>query len=67
MMEQRVTVRETDVNPGGGRVLHVYDTGPAEAGSAGARDARLPVDPAASVGAAEQPAAGLASPAAGQR
>jgi len=31
------------VNPGGGRVLHVYDTGPAEAGSAGARDARLPV------------------------
>ena len=43
MMEQRVTVRETDVNPGGGRVLHVYDTGPAEAGSAGARDARLPV------------------------
>ena len=36
-------MRETDVSLGGGRVLHVYDTGPAEAGSAGARDARLPV------------------------
>jgi len=42
-MEQQVTVRETDVSPGGGRVLHVYDTGPAAAGTAGARDARLPV------------------------
>jgi pimeloyl-ACP methyl ester carboxylesterase len=42
-MEQQVTVRETDVSPGGGRVLRVYDTGPAEAGAVGARDARLPV------------------------
>src|SRR5437764_13541667 len=42
-MGQRVTVRETDVSPGGGRVLHVYDTGPAGAGTAGARDALVPV------------------------
>jgi pimeloyl-ACP methyl ester carboxylesterase len=41
--ELRDTVRVTDVSPGGGRVLHVYDTGPAEAGTAGAGDARLPV------------------------
>jgi pimeloyl-ACP methyl ester carboxylesterase len=40
--EQQVTVRVTDVSPGDGRVLHVYDTGPAGAG-AGAPDARLPV------------------------
>jgi pimeloyl-ACP methyl ester carboxylesterase len=49
--EQKVTVR--DVSPGGGRVLHVYDAGPADtsaadtspagAGAAGSRDARLPV------------------------
>lgn len=42
-MEQQITVRVTDVSPGGGRVLHVYDTGPAVAGTAGARGARLPV------------------------
>ena len=41
--EQQVTVRVTDVSPGGGRVLHVYDTGPAESGAAGAGDTRLPV------------------------
>ena len=41
--EQQVTVRVTEVSPGGGRVLRVYDTGPAEAGTPGARDARLPV------------------------
>lgn len=41
--EQQVTVRVTDVSSGGGRVLHVYDTGPDKAGAAGARDARLPV------------------------
>jgi len=41
--EPQVKVRVTDVSPGGGRVLHVYDTGPAEPGTAGARDARLPV------------------------
>jgi pimeloyl-ACP methyl ester carboxylesterase len=40
--EQQVTVRVTDVSPGDGRVLHVYDTGPAGAGT-GAPDARLPV------------------------
>jgi len=38
--EQHVTVRETEVSQADGRVLRVYDTGPAEAG---ARDARLPV------------------------
>jgi len=42
------------------------DAGPRPGGGWLVR-ARLPVDPAASVGAAEQPAAGLASPAAGQR
>jgi pimeloyl-ACP methyl ester carboxylesterase len=41
--EHQVTVRATDVSPGGGRVLHVYDTGPAEPGIVGARDTRLPV------------------------
>jgi pimeloyl-ACP methyl ester carboxylesterase len=41
--QQHVTVRETEVSPGDGRVLHVYDTGPAEARAAAARDARLPV------------------------
>lgn len=41
--EQQVTVRVTDVSPGGDRVLRVYDTGAAEAGNTGARDARLPV------------------------
>lgn len=41
--EQQVTVRVTEVSGGGGRVLRVYDTGPGEAGPAGARDARLPV------------------------
>ena len=41
--EQQTTVRVTDVSPGGGRVLHAYDTGPAEPGTAGARDTRLPV------------------------
>jgi pimeloyl-ACP methyl ester carboxylesterase len=43
MTEQEVTVRVTDVSPGGGRVLRVYDTGAAEVGTTGARDARLPV------------------------
>ena len=42
-MEQQVTVRETDLSLGGGRVLHVYDTGAAEAGAASAVDTRLPV------------------------
>jgi pimeloyl-ACP methyl ester carboxylesterase len=41
--QQQVSVRETEVSPGGGRVLHVYDTGPAQARTAGAQDARLPV------------------------
>jgi len=41
--EQQTTVRVTDVSPGGGRVLHAYDTGPAAPGTAGARDTRLPV------------------------
>jgi pimeloyl-ACP methyl ester carboxylesterase len=41
--EQQVTVREMEVSTGGGRVLHVYDTGPAEGGIAGERDTRLPV------------------------
>lgn len=41
--EQQGTVRATDVSSGDGRVLHVYDTGPAKAGAAGARAARLPV------------------------
>jgi pimeloyl-ACP methyl ester carboxylesterase len=40
--EQQVTVRVTDVSPGDGRVLHVYDTGPGGPGS-GTPDARLPV------------------------
>jgi pimeloyl-ACP methyl ester carboxylesterase len=39
----RKTMRVTDVSPSGGRVLRVYDTGPAEAGTGGARDGRLPV------------------------
>src|SRR5215472_2917359 len=41
--EPQATVRVTDVSAGGGRVLQVYDTGPAKAGTAGERDARLPV------------------------
>src|SRR5690348_5041190 len=43
MTMEQVTVRETDVSPGGGRVLHVDDTGPAGVGTAGARDARVTV------------------------
>ena len=42
-VEQHVMVRVTDVSTGGSRVLQVYDTGPAKAGTAGERDARLPV------------------------
>jgi pimeloyl-ACP methyl ester carboxylesterase len=41
--EHEETMRVTDVSPSGGRVLRVYDTGPAEAGTGGARDGRLPV------------------------
>jgi len=41
--EQHFPLRVTEVSPGGDRVLRVYDTGSAEAGTHGTRDARLPV------------------------